>query len=48
MTKTICWVKEDEDKCYWQREWKKLYTIACDMAKTNDELDELLDRLCEE
>jgi hypothetical protein len=48
MSETICWSHEGEKKCYWQRQWKKLYAIACDMAKTNDELQELIDRLVEE
>jgi hypothetical protein len=45
MSETICWSHEGEKECYWQRAWSRLYSIACDMTKSNDELRELLDRL---
>ena len=45
MSKPICWVEDDDDKCYWQREWQRLYYIACDMTKSNDELRAFLELL---
>ena len=47
-SETICWVNEGEKECYWQRAWQKLYKIACNMAKDNNELKELLNKLGEE
>jgi len=45
MSETICWSHEGEKECFWQREWKRLYHIACDMTKSSEELQELLDKL---
>jgi len=45
MSEVICWVNDGEKECHWQKAWKHLYRIACDMAKSNNELEELLNRL---
>ena len=47
-SETICWSHEGEKECYWQRAWQKLYSIACNMAKDNNQLKELLNKLGEE
>jgi hypothetical protein len=44
-SETICWSNEGEKECFWQREWKRLYHIACGMTKSSEELQELLDKL---
>ena len=48
MSETICWSHEGEKECFWQREWKRLYHLACDMTKSSEELQELLDKLDQE
>ena len=45
MSKTLCWGDDDDNQCYWQKSWSRLYRNVCDFAREKGILSELLDFL---
>lgn len=40
--KPICWDDNDNNMCFWQQSWNKLYRKACDFARYHGMLGEFL------